>query len=465
VIFKVMATNGETAGLWDSDSMRVTQLESSPPESSPCVTQAVNFTQPIQRCLAHPIRSIPAAVLPRLITLSLLLVLAGGCQTARFYQQAVSGQWEIMAKRKSIERVLAEPKTPEALRRQLELVRELCAFAETELQLPARGQFTRYADLERPFVVWNIYAAPAFSLEAKSWWYPLVGRLKYQGYFQHEEALAYARRLREEGFDVFVGGVTAYSTLGWFNDPVLNTFVHLPEDELADLIFHELAHQRLFIPGDTDFNEAFATAVARAGVRRWFEHRGDPRALAAYEANRQAEDAAIVLILATRDRLEQLYTSAVGLGAERLAERKAEVIADLRSRYRELREQHPGQHRHDAWINAPLNNAQLNTVDTYYQMVPGFEAKLQLLAGDLPSFYETIADLRRLSPDARRQRLAEGVLARSTKPGVLPDEPDDGAVQNAAHREPQPEQPGAQLVAEHEQPQPAAHETAKQNHQ
>ncbi|HSH17183.1 MAG TPA: aminopeptidase [Verrucomicrobiae bacterium] len=392
-------------------------------------------------------------------------MLAGGCQTARFYRQAVGGQWEIMAKCKSIERVLAEPETPEPMRRQLQLVRELCAFAETELELPARGQFTRYADLERPFVVWNIYAAPAFSLEAKSWWYPLVGRLKYQGYFQPEEALAYAGRLREEGFDVFVGGVTAYSTLGWFNDPVLNTFVHLPEDELADLIFHELAHQRLFIPGDTDFNEAFATAVARAGVRRWFERRGDLRALAAYEANRQAEDAAIALILATRDRLEELYTSAVGFGAERLVARKAEVIADLRVRYRELREQNPGYQHHDDWINAPINNAQFNTVDTYYQMVPGFEAKLQLLAGDLPSFYESIADLRRLSPDARRRSLSEAVLARSTKPGVLPDEPEGGAVQDAGHRQSQPEQPGAQLVAEHEQSQPAAHETAEQNHQ
>lgn len=404
-------------------------------------------------------------MLPRLITLSLLLVFASGCQTARFYRQAVGGQWEIMAKRKSIDRLLAEPETPEPLRRQLQLVRELCAFAETELQLPARGQFTRYADLERPFVVWNIYAAPAFSLEAKSWWYPLVGRLKYQGYFRRKEALAYAGRLRDEGFDVFVGGVTAYSTLGWFNDPVLNTFVHLPEDELADLIFHELAHQRLFIPGDTDFNEAFATAVARAGVRRWFEHRGDPRALAAYEANRRAEDAAIALILATRDRLEELYTSAVGFGAEQLVARKAEVIADLRVRYRELREQNPGYQHHDAWINAPINNAQLNTVDTYYQMVPGFEAKLQLLAGDLPGFYEAVAELRRLSPDARRRSLSEAVLARSAEPGVLPDEPQGDSVQTAGHRQDQPEQPGTQLVAEHEQPQPAAHETAEQNHQ
>lgn len=294
---------------------------------------------------------------------------------------------------------------------------------------------------------------------------PLVGRLKYQGYFQREAALAYAGRLREEGFDVFVGGITAYSTLGWFNDPVLNTFVHLPEDELADLIFHELAHQRLFIPGDTDFNEAFATAVARAGVRRWFEHRGDPHALAAYEANRQAEDAAIALILTTRDRLDELYTSAVGLGAERLAARKARIIADLREHFRELREENPSQHHHAEWISAPINNARLNTVDTYYQMVPGFEAKLERLAGNLPGFYEAIADLRRLSPDARRQQLTEAVLARSAEPGVLPDEPEGASVQNAGQRQDQPEQPGAQLVAEHEQPKPAAHEAAEQNHQ
>lgn len=347
----------------------------------------------------------------RLPILALLLAVATGCQTARFYTQAAGGQWEIVRKRQSIDALLASPETPEPLRRQLQLVRELCRFAETELGLPAGGQFSRYVDLQRPFVVWNIHAAAPDALEAKSWWYPLVGRLEYQGYFKRGLAADYARRLRERGYDVFIGGVTAYSTLGWFQDPVLNTFVHLPEAELADLIFHELAHRRVFVAGDTDFNEAFATAVAREGVQRWYGHKGDAGATHQYLRNREAEDAVIALILDARDRLEALYQRRGEIPPTELMTAKGAMVAELRAAYAGLKERWPEYRDYDEWMALPVNNAQINTVDTYYDLVPGFTARLAQLQGNLPAFYEEVNAMRRLDKAERRERLGTAELA------------------------------------------------------
>lgn len=347
----------------------------------------------------------------RLLLAALLAVATAGCQTARFYSQAVAGQWEIVAKRQPIEQILSAPEAPDDLKQQLQLVRDLCAFAERELDLPAKGQFTRYADLERPFVVWNIHAAPPTSLEAKSWWYPFVGRLEYQGYFKRELAVDYARRLRDQGLDVFAGGVTAYSTLGWFNDPVLNTFVALPESELADLIFHELAHQRVFVSGDTDFNEAFATAVAREGVQRWLESRGDAAATERYRHNRAAEDAVVALILSARDQLQALYAESREAGVADVTAPKASIIAELRKSYDTLKQRWPDFRDYDDWMAAPINNAQLNTVDTYYTLVPGFVARLAQLQGDLPAFYADTKAMRRISKVERRDRLTAAALA------------------------------------------------------
>lgn len=359
----------------------------------------------------------------RLLLPALLAVATAGCQTARFYSQAVAGQWEIVAKRQPIEQILSAPEAPEDLKRQLQLVRELCAFAERDLDLPAKGQFTRYADLERPFVVWNIHAAPPASLEAKSWWYPFVGRLEYQGYFKRELAVDYARRLRDQGLDVFAGGVTAYSTLGWFNDPVLNTFVALPESELADLIFHELAHQRVFVPGDTDFNEAFATAVAREGVRRWLEYKGDAGATERYRRDRAAEDAVVALILSTRNQLQALYAEGRKAAAADISTTKASIIAELRKGYEALKQRWPDYGDYDDWMAAPINNAQINTVDTYYDLVPGFLARLAQLEGDLPTFYADTKAMRRISKIERRDRLTAAALAiadRQPRPAAPP---------------------------------------------
>lgn len=222
--------------------------------------------------------------LPGLMVATCLLC---GCQNAAYYAQAIRGQTTLLVNQTSVERLLAEPKTPPALRDHLRLAGDLCRFARDELHLKVDGNYRRYVEVGRKFVVWNVEAAPEFSLEARRWWYPFVGRLSYRGFFGEASARACARELERDGLDVMIGGVPAYSTLGWFRDPLLSTFLFDPEAELAETIFHELAHEKVFARGDTDYNEAFATSVGEEGVRRWFRARRDEAGARAYEASRR----------------------------------------------------------------------------------------------------------------------------------------------------------------------------------
>ena len=241
-----------------------------------------------------------------------LLVLGGGaalcgCQTAGFYAQAIKGEYRVITRRQSIAKLRASPATPADLKARLELLDRLRAFARNDLKLPVDGHYLEYADLGRPFAVWNVEAAPEFSMEPKTWWYPLVGSLEYRGYFAPGAATNYAARLAREGYDVSIGGVTAYSTLGWFRDPVLNTFLFDPEPDLAELIFHELGHQRVFAAGDTDFNEAFATTLGQEGARRWLRAKGDRSAYEKYLAELRRTRQFASLIMTTRERLQARY--------------------------------------------------------------------------------------------------------------------------------------------------------------
>lgn len=347
------------------------------------------------------------------ISLLGLSLFTSGCGTARFYAQAIHGQAQILHRQQPAPEVCANPNTPPAVREKLELVRQLCEFATAELGLPAGEHYLRYADLGRPFVVWNIYAAPEFSVEAKSWWYPLVGRLKYRGYFNETLARAEAARLTEKGFDVHVGGVEAYSTLGWFRDPVLNTFLDRDPAGLADLIFHELAHQRLFIRGDTEFNEAFAVAVAREGVRRWLQSEGDQAALAKWEAEEHCDEALVSLVRETRRRLNQLYTESSGLAEEQLRQQKADILAEFQQAAREWRAASGCNGGSSVWFEKPVNNARLNTIATYYDLLPGFERLLADCDHDLARFFVAVERIGKGSKLERRNALQAA--------GPLPD--------------------------------------------
>ena len=280
------------------------------------------------------------------------------------------------------------------------------------------GHYRKYVDVHRPFVVWNVEAAPEFSMEPKSWWYPLVGSLDYRGYFSERGAQRYGRWLEKKGYDVYIGGVEAYSTLGWFKDPVLNTFIFNAEPDLAETIFHELGHQRVFARGDTDFNEAFATTVGQEGARRWLQSKGDAVIRSNYLAELRRTREFARLIMTTRERLQALYGDERNeegkvkatkkkrdVPRESLREEKRQLFARLQGEYAELKKQWGGETDYDDWFAKPLNNAKLNSVAAYYDLVPGFEHLLELNGGDLEKFYAAAERLALQPKKERQQRL------------------------------------------------------------
>jgi predicted aminopeptidase len=361
-----------------------------------------------------------------LLGLVLLVIVAAvsGCHTLGFYGQALKGQYQIVANQEAIEKLEADPKTPETLRQRFQLLHELRTFAHESLKLPLDGHYRKYVDVHRPYVVWNVEAAPEFSMQPKTWWYPLVGSLEYRGYFSKSGATNYAAYLRSKGYDVTVGGVEAYSTLGWFNDPVLNTFIYEPNADLAEIIFHELGHQRVFARGDTDFNEAFATTVGQEGARRWLQAKGDKRGLDEYLAHLHRNDRFVHLVMDARARLEVLYgdqRSSDGrisatdksqrIPAEQLRQQKHEILHNLKSDYELVKMQWGDDAEYDGWFSHQLNNAHLNSVAAYYDFVPAFEQLLAANGGDLEKFYAEVARLAKKPKDQRHATLR--ALSRS----------------------------------------------------
>jgi predicted aminopeptidase len=353
-----------------------------------------------------------------LLLLPLAALAVSGCRTASYYGQAIKGQCQIFHREKEIADLLADPKTPEPLKARLEVLRGIRAFAENDLHLPVNGHYRAYADLQRPYVVWNVQAAPEFSMQPKSWWYPFLGGLDYRGYFSEHGATNYAAYLRTKGFDTYVDGVSAYSMLGWFKDPALNTFLFEPDTELAETIFHELAHQKLFAAGDTDFNEAWATAVGEEGARRWLKAKGQPSAGKQYEIALQRDREFVHLVMDTRARLETLYGDQLNEGGtpvasqkpreipiEQLRLQKAQILNQLQEQYASLKNTWGGSTNYDSWFAEGVNNAKLNSVAAYYDLVPGFNEMLVLNGGDLEKFYAAVKRLLKMPKSERHQWL------------------------------------------------------------
>ena len=320
-----------------------------------------------------------------------------GCATGAFYAQAVGGHLNVMARAQPLEVALEAPDTPSRTKERLRLAQRIRDFASEALALPDNGSYRAYARLGRGAVVWNVFAAPEFSVEARRWCYPVAGCVIYRGYFDRGAAEAEARRLREgEGLQTWIGAVPAYSTLGWMDDPLLDTFIDWPEAELAGLIFHELAHQVVWVRGDTAFNESFAVAVELEGVRRWMDARGDPQAAAAYEQRRAAQELRRARLLEHRAQLQRLYASAQSPQAmrEQRGQMEQSLLHDLRT---------PGPPG-AVPAQAP-NNAQLAAIAAYAAHVPAFQALLGCVGGDLPAFHRVAAGLARLPSDERARRL------------------------------------------------------------
>lgn len=340
-----------------------------------------------------------------------LLALLAGCAQLGYYAQAAHGQFALLAEARPIDDWLADPQAGTALKHKLAKVRAIRRFAARELALPDNASYTSYADLGRPFVLWNVVAAPALSLQPKQWCFPVAGCVNYRGYYSKQEAEAYGAELRAQGYDVQVAGVPAYSTLGWFDDPVLSTFIRYPDGELARLIFHELAHQVVYAGGDSQFNESFATTVEEAGVARWLALQGDAQTRAAYLRFEGRKQDFLGMLLRYRARLAAIYAQSIS-DDEKLR-RKAATFAALKDEYQTLKAGWGGYTGYDRWFAEPLSNAHLAAVATYHDLVPGFRALLAQKK-NFPDFYAAVKRLAAEDQEQRHRQLA--ALAGSLSP-------------------------------------------------
>jgi predicted aminopeptidase len=333
---------------------------------------------------------------------------ASGCSSLGYYSQAVGGHLDIMHRARPVTDWLADPATPPALRERLVLSQRLRDYAIQELKLPDNASYRNFADLQRNAVVWNVVAAPELSLTLKTWCFPVMGCVGYRGYFSRPPADALAAGLKAEGWETYLYGVPAYSTLGWSNwlggDPLLNTFIDWPEGELARLIFHELAHQVAYAADDTTFNESFATSVERIGARRWLAQHGDDKALAEYAALEMRRQDFQALTLRYREQLQAVYDSRDDEVTKR--HHKAEAMAALQADYARLKAgPWNGYAGYDGWFEH-ANNASLGVQAAYTELVPAFERLFERSGGDFTRFYAEVKRLAALPKDERRAKLA-----------------------------------------------------------
>lgn len=336
-----------------------------------------------------------------------------GCGAVGYYAQSIGGQMAVWDKEQPIDELLAAPSTASPLRGKLQTVLAIREFASSALALPDNDSYRSYADIQRPFVVWNVFAAQPFKMSLKRWCFPFAGCVGYRGYFSKLAAQDFAQQIASEGLETYVSGVAAYSTLGWFDDPLLNTVMKRSPARIAGLIFHELAHQQLYLEGDTAFNEGFATTVQLEGVRRWLDKNGDEQQRQDYAQFQRQQNDFVILVTEARDKLQTVYGQPLSV-AEMLA-RKKTIKAELKRQYQQLKKQWgvsaAKSAGYDAWFAQDLNNAQLAAVTTYRDHVPAFQQLLAEQGNDLAAFYRACAALGEMPKEERST-----VLAHAKKP-------------------------------------------------
>lgn len=333
-----------------------------------------------------------------------VLLAAAGCAQLGYYMQAMQGQMTLMSEAKPIDQWLADPLVKDDLKGRLKRVREIRAYAARELGLPDNESYKNYADLKRKFVMWNVVATPELSVEPNQWCFPVAGCVDYRGYYNKEAAQAFADTLQRQGLDVRVSGVPAYSTLGWFNDPVLSTFIEYPEAELARLVFHELAHQIAYAPNDSQFNESFATTVEEVGVARWLAAQGDDAMRDNYQAYRQRKEDFLMLMTRHRQQLEENFSRTISDKEKR--KRKREIFQSLQQEYELVKQSRwNGYAGYDRWFSRTMSNADFALMATYHDLVPAFRNLLSEKK-TLPAFYQATREFARMEKPLRRKRLA-----------------------------------------------------------
>ena len=325
-----------------------------------------------------------------------------------YYMQAASGQLEVLRKRESLAEVIADPDTTPELALRLSLLEEARDFSIAVLGLPDNKSYRTYTELERDYVVWNVFAAPEFSLQPKVWCFPVAGCVSYRGYFSKDAATKEAERLKREGFDVAVGGVAAYSTLGKFSDPILSTMMRWDDVDLIAVLFHELAHQVVYVKDDSAFNESFATAVEEIGVQLWLEARNEQEKMADFIAGRELQQSLLALMQDAREVLEEVYAADIDVNSKRFRKRERlktlaeDIAAELQRNGRDG----------SGWVNGELNNARLISTALYEGQLPSFRALFARCKEDIECFYSAAKNLADLDPAEREAALSARDLLR-----------------------------------------------------
>ena len=332
-------------------------------------------------------------------------ITVSACSSFGYYMDLMAGHSELLEQRKPISEILADKETKSKLRELLETSQKIRDFASKELDLPENDSYRMYADLKRRYAVWNVVAAKEFSTEARKWCFLFVGCLSYRGYFSKADATAYANELKKEGYDVYIAGAKAYSTLGWFDDPLLNTMMYKSEARRAGIIFHELAHQVVYIENDSAFNEAFATTVEQEGIRRWMEKNGKNKQYHEYLINKKRDAEINQLLQETREELKQLYKTKLSEKEKR--KKKIIVFSLMQKKYAQLKKSWGGYNAYDYWMKQELNNAHLLLIATYHDLVPTFKAMLKKENYNLKNFYSVVEKYGALDKEERKYQLKQ----------------------------------------------------------
>ena len=345
----------------------------------------------------QPKMGLPQRIIIVIIVFASIIGLTA-CGQISYYYQATKGQLSLLSKRQLVQELLTNPDTAEDLRKKLTLAEEIRCFGAQRLALEHSKGFTQYADLGRKYVTWNVVAAPQYSTAPKTWCFPIAGCVAYKGFFKQAAADREADTLRQQGYDVLTYGVSAYSTLGWFDDPLLNTFIHYKEANLAALIFHELAHQIVYVKDDSGFNEAFATAVEIELLNQWLDENSNAEEIDALQDLREKQNKITEMVLNYRDRLETAY------GESDRAKQKIALFSQMRKDYEQIKREGNDTPYYNWWFSQELDNADLVTVSTYYQLVPAFRNMIDQ-AADLIDFFHQVKELSRLDKEERDQAL------------------------------------------------------------
>lgn len=332
-----------------------------------------------------------------------LAIMLQACSGIGYYWEKVQGHAEILNNQRAIQDVIDDPKTNTETRQRLKSAQQARLFATQVLKLPDNDSYQNYVDIQRDYVVWTVVATPPYSIEAKQWCFFIVGCLSYRGYFSKQSAEEFAAELKKQNMDVYISGTRAYSTLGWFDDPLLSTMLYKSEAYRVGIIFHELAHQQMYVENDTAFNEAFASTVELAGIKAWFEHKNDQQGFNNYSLSKKRDQAFKKLLLQTRQQLKELYATTKQPSA--MQRGKENIFKKLKIKYQQLKTGWGGYSGYDKWMAKKLNNAQLALIATYNDWIPAFMALLKKSNNDFELFYNKVKQLSEKEKPQREKAL------------------------------------------------------------